>query len=76
MVHMGPQHTQCGRKPARLAPVLQNALKSHKRPLIPNAGEVEESEAGCGPLPNGVGRDAASEMQHMRWGAGGEVGEA
>ena len=33
MVHMGPQHTQCGRKPARLAPVLQMGLKSHKRPL-------------------------------------------
>ena len=33
MVHMGPQHTQCGRKPAQLAPVLQMGLNAHKRPL-------------------------------------------
>ena len=33
MVHMGPQHTQCGRKPARIAPVLQMGLSAHKRPL-------------------------------------------
>ena len=32
MVHMGPQHTQCGRKPARLAPALQMGLNAHKRP--------------------------------------------
>ena len=32
MVHMGPQHTQCGRKPVRLAPAIV--------PLAPAAGRI------------------------------------
>ena len=47
MVHMGPQYTQCGRKPARLTPVLQMGLSAHKRPLKKSVGVTK-----CGLLNN------------------------
>ena len=45
MVHMGPQHTQCGQKTARLAPVLQMGLKGHVRGLSSKPAPLVRSKA-------------------------------
>ena len=63
MVHTGPQHTQCGRKPARLAPVLQMGLNAHKRPPM-LAAQVLAAQALPTPYapvgtPNATGAQAA-----------------
>ena len=34
MVHMGPEHTQCCQKTARLAPGLQMGLKGHDHDIV------------------------------------------